>query len=309
MVSVISHRLESKRIFSMKAVYLRVRTVLGRIPLVQTLYSRLIKYYASSREINELTSLIKENKIVLLHPYFQMDKNSAVTYEIVRLVVRDFLKVFRTVRLCKNAIKCNHLSGGVVLHRYPLALLKIPSTHEEYLNLVGKKIRSDIRKAEKYGYEIKEFTWNDHLDDIYNINTSKDVRSGGAMKGWYTKPVKPRNHNEEQQRYLKYYGVFKEGVLCAYLHLVLCGDYAFVKHFIGHAAHMKYGIMNALLSYAVREYVGNPQIRWFSYGTDSFFKKQAGFKRYATFIDLEGDQELLAYSRNVRARSWNGVLV
>ena len=275
---------------------------------MQSLYARLSKYYASSREINELSILIKEGKFILLHPYLQMDKNSVIIHEILDLVIRDYLEVFRTVKFRNNAKGCNSIPAGVALFRRPLSMLKIPSTHNEYLKLVGDKTRNMIRKAEKQGYEIKKFIWNNHLDDIYNINTSKDVRSSGKMHGWYTEPVKPRNHNEEEQRYLKYYGVFKEGVLCAYLHIVLCGDYAFFKHFIGHAAHIKYGIMNALLSYAVREYVGNPQIRWFNYGTDSLFKKHAGFKEYATFIDLEGDQELLTYSRNVRARSWNDVL-
>jgi hypothetical protein len=294
----------------MKAVYLRVRTILGRIPLAQSLYSKLSKYYARSGEINELSSLIKENKIVLLHPYFQMDKNSEVTNEIVHLVVRDHLTVFGTVKHGKNNKIYGNFSDAIVLLRYPLAMLKIPASHEEYLKLVGDKTRNMIRKSEKYGYEIKEFIWNNHLDDIYCINTSKEERSSGVMHGWYTGPVKPRNHNEEEQRYLKYYGVFKEGKLCAYLHIVICGDHAFFKHFIGHAEHMNYGIMNALLSWTVRTYIGNSQIRWFNYGkgAESSFKKHAGFKGYATFIDLEGEQELLKFSQHVQARSWNKVI-
>src|SRR5208337_3108174 len=72
---------------------------------------------------------------------------------------------------------------------YPLALLRIPSTHGEYLKEIGPKTRNMIRKAEQKGYEFKEFNWNDHLDEIYEINISKDARQSESMRGWYREPV------------------------------------------------------------------------------------------------------------------------
>ena len=130
------------------------------------------------------------------------------------------------------------------------------------------------------------------------------------MRGWYREPVQPRHHTKEEQQYRKYYGAFKDGKLWAYLYIVLCGDFVAVKHILGHAQHLTYGIMNGLISWTVKEYIGNSQIRWLNYwdlvyessplGT---FKRHAGFQRYATFLDLESDQDLLKYSEHtVRMR-------
>jgi hypothetical protein len=153
--------------------------------------------------------------------------------------------------------------------------------------------------------------WNDHLDEIYEINTSKEVRLGEPMRGWYREPVQPRNHSKEELQYRKYYGAFKDGKLYAYLHIVLCGDFAFFRHFIGHAQHLTYGIMNGLLSWTVREYTGNSKIRWLKYGEHSTasssihsFRKHSGFQGYAILLDLDGDQELLKYSAQKVRTIW-----
>jgi hypothetical protein len=193
-----------------------------------------------------------------------------------------------------------------------LAILRIPLSHEEYLQAVGAKTRNMIRKAEKQRYEFREFDWDKHMDDIYDINTSKEVRSAGPMHGWYIKPVQPRHHSEEEQCYWKYYGIFKDDRLRAYLNLIQCGDFAFFKHFIGHADHLKHGIMNYLLSCTVQEYVANPHIEWLNYGwvstVDSSsssvmnFKKHAGFEAKAALFDLENRLELLKYSKRLWAR-------
>ena len=106
--------------------------------------------------------------------------------------------------------------------------------------------------------------------------------------------------------------IVKEGKLYAYLHAVLCGDFAFFRHFLGHARHLPNGIMYGLVSWTVREYVGNLQIRWLKYGelskepsTMHQFRKTAGYQGYATFLDLEGDQELLHYAAEKARTIWH----
>jgi hypothetical protein len=195
-----------------------------------------------------------------------------------------------------------------VLLRYPLALLTIPSAYEVFLKAVGAKTRNRIRKAEKLGYEFREFEWDSHLDEIFDINNSKELRAAGPMQGWYCEQVKPRHHSEEEQCCLKYYGLFKDDRLWAYCHLVLCGDFVFVKHFIGHANHLKNGIMNYLISSMVRQYLYHSHVQWMNYGIFPAwsregtidFRKHAGFEAYAVFLDLEEDRELLKYSKHVR---------
>jgi hypothetical protein len=285
----------------------QVKGILKRIPGTQSLNRIRHKII----RIRELSNLIKENRIVVLHPYSRMGNDEALTREIVHDVVKDLIKVYGTVNLGRTTAATIESPAGAILLYAPLALLRIPSSHEEYLAQVGCKTRNMIRKAERQGYKFKEFVWNDHLDEIYEINTSKEVRQSEPMRGWYREPVQPRYHSNEELQYRKYYGAFKDGILYAYLHVVLCGDFAFFRHFLGHAQHLKYGLMNGLISYTVREYTGNSQIQWLKYGelsTESSsmhsFRKHAGFQGYAILLDLDGDQELLKYSEHKIRTIW-----
>jgi hypothetical protein len=263
--------------------------------------------------IRELSNLVKENRIVVLHPYSGMGNDETLTHEIVHDVVKDFFDVYGTVRLARATAAAIETPTGAILLYAPLALLRIPSSYEEYLGQIGYGGRRKIRKAEREGYEFKEFVWNDHLDEIYEINTSKEVRQSESMRGWYREPVQPRHHSNDELQYRKYYGGFKDGKLCAYLHIVLCGDFAFFRHFLGHAQHLPYGIMYGLISWTVQEYIGNSQIRWLKYGelserlssTMHQFRKTGGFQEYAILLDLEGDQELLKYSKHKARTIWH----
>lgn len=285
----------------------RAKGVLKRVPGAQ----RLNGIRHDIIRIGELSSLIKENRIIVLHPYSEMEKGETLTHEIVHDVVKDLLQVYGTVRLRRTTAATIGCPAGAILLYAPLALLQIPPVHEQYLAAIGSKTRNMIRKAERQGYEFKQFVWNDHLDEIFEINTSKEMRQSAPMQGWYREPVQPRYYSEQELQYRKYFGAFKEGKLYAYLHMVLCGDFAFFRHFLGHAQHLTFGIMNGLLSWTVREYIGNSHIRWLKYGELSqtsssmhSFRKHAGFQEYATLLDLEGDRELLKYSERMVKTWW-----
>jgi hypothetical protein len=129
------------------------------------------------------------------------------------------------------------------------------------------------------------------------------------MRGWYREPVQSRHNSKEELQYRKYYGAFKDGKLYAYFHLYICGDFAIGKHIIGHAQHLKYGIMNALISWTIRECIEDSHIRWLHYGrfekgSLGQFKKHAGFQMYSILLDLEADQELLQYSKHKVRTIW-----
>jgi hypothetical protein len=280
-----------------------------RLRFAYLFYKKIRRLVVSGAEITELSSLITQNRVVVLRPYFNMNRNEKTDLEIVHEVAKVYLEVHQTVRFGRAKANAISVPQSAVLLRSPLALLKIPSSHEEYLKAIGAKTRNTIRKADKQGYEFREFDWNSHLEEIFEINTSKEVRAAGPMYGWYLESVKPRHHDESERRYRKYYGVFQDGRLRGYLHLILCGDFAFFKHFLGHGDHLRNGIMNGLISWTVREYLGHSQIKWLSYGTLSnksegssaeSFRKHAGFESYAAFLDLENDKELLKQSLNVR---------
>ncbi len=285
----------------------QLKLILKRVP--GTLALNRLRH--SIVRIRELSDLIKADRIVVLHPWAGMPMGEAVPHEIVHDVVKNLLDVHGTIRLGETAVAATDAPPGAVLLYDPFALLRIPSSYEEYLCQIGYGGRRKIRQAERQGYEFKEFIWNDHLDEIYDINTSKEVRHAGLMRGWYREPVQPRYHSKEELQYRKYYGVFKDEKLCAYLHAVLCGDFAFFRHFIGHAQHLPYAIMYGLVAWTAREYAGNSKILWLKYGglseepsTLSQFKRTAGFQGYATLLDLQGDQELLKYSKQKVRMIW-----
>ena len=293
-------------------VYSYIKKVIKRAPFFPILYKSIRKPVINTVEGSLLSQLAAQNRTVVFKPCLQMNQNE-IGRQVLRETVKDFLDHFGNVSVGKTVADRLTISEGSILLYRPLALLRIPLSHDDYLKAVGAKTRNMIRKAQKQGYKFKEFDWNNYLDDIFIINTSKDVRSAGRMHGWYVKPVKPRHHSEEEQRYWKYYGVFQGDRLWAYSNMVLCGDFAFFKYFIGHADHLKNGIMNYLLSCIVQEYVGHSHIEWLNYGymaldiskqTEMAFKKHAGFEAYATFFDLEKDPELLRYCK----ATWVGEL-
>lgn len=284
---------------------------LEQTPGINVVYKYLARIKEGIVLKNEINGLIQEGRIVTLKPYSGWDKDKKIVHEIVHDVVKDYLATYRTMKPRAKTIKNINIPVGAILLHYPLALLNIPTAHEQYLKLVGIKTRNMIRKAEKQGYEFKEFVWNEHLEEIYNINTSKEVRQSSPMRGWYRELVKPRYFTTEELQYRKFYGAFKDGKLYAYLHLVLCGDFGYFRHFLGHAEHLTNGIMNGLISWTVKEYCGNSQIQWLSYGiltqqniSMHLFRRHAGFQEYATFLDLNDDLELIEFSRKARFIQW-----
>jgi hypothetical protein len=249
---------------------------------VAALRTRLAQYRRSRALRAEVESLIARQEAAVLNPLAGMDMSDPAAAAVVRDVVSDFLSVYGTMKSPKP---------GRVLLQHPLGLLEIPPSHGEYLERVGPKTRNMIRKAAKTGYEYREFRWNDHLEEIHAVNTSTEARQGRPMQGWYAQPVQPR----DESPFKHYFGAFREDRLRGYLHLVRCGDFGFFRHFLGHADHLGSGVMNGLISWTVERYAGDPVVKWLKYGalvagedTAAAFRRHAGFRPYATYLELGG---------------------
>ena len=132
------------------------------------------------------------------------------------------------------------------------------------------------------------------------------------MRGWYTEWVRPRFYPENELPFRRNFGAFKGNQLCAYLHLVIAGDNAFFRHFIGHANDLSYGIMNGLVAWTVQEFLRHETVRWLKYGelprrcSGSLysFRRHSGFAGYLTLLDLAGRPDLLAHASTVESRLW-----
>lgn len=139
------------------------------------------------------------------------------------------------------------------------------------------------RKATKLGYYTKPFNWKMFIPDIHDVNTSKEVRSGGVMRGSYLREIEdmggaPTKLLEFRAPACKLhwtipFGVFKkvEGhkqgdvtvneKLVGYINLKRSGDIALYSMILGHGDHLRDGIM-VLLHHDV--------VRWASENADGY---------------------------------------
>lgn len=149
------------------------------------------------------------------------------------------------------------------------------------------------RKAGRAGYVFRKMNpWNS-LADIREINSSATDRQGKPMDDTYTGmdiqyPDRPSH---------LYYGVFFEEKLIAYLWLQVAGELVLVNRILGHANHLRNGIMYLLLTSAVAQvYDHLPGVRFMMYDTFPgataglrLFKKRLGFKSYKVTWTLQKD--------------------
>jgi hypothetical protein len=252
----------------------------------------------------EIAELLDDGRAVILHPYLNADGDVDMERHLEYDVLRDLIDV-HGVSKAPAAVGEEPVPKGAFLLCQPLGMLTLERSSQDYLAALGSKRRNRVKKAEKEGYAFHEFTWNDWLADIDDINRSKAQRQGGAMHGWYAHAAEPRNYTARETEYLKYYGLFRDGHLRAYCHLVQCGDFCFFKHFIGHGDDLVNGVMNALMAGVVTQYSEHSRLRWFMYGTlhkaDTpleAFAKHVGCEPYAVVMDMTGHDDLLRYAHS-----------
>jgi len=254
--------------------------------------------------VRELSALVASKKIVTFPEYESIPQDDNLVNELVREMQSEWLELYGIIKLTKNnQYNVDPNQTGCLLW-HPMALLRVPNQCMEYLNSLERDNRRKIRVAQREGYEFREFDWDAHLDDIYEINTSKEIRQGEPMRGWYRNPVQPKRLTNDELRCKKYLGGFKDGKLYAYFHFYVCGNIAVGKHYLGHAQHLKNGIMNGLMAYTVQECIRLSNISWIIYGdcqktgSLSLFKQNLGFDGYALLLDLSRDRELLEKTRS-----------
>jgi hypothetical protein len=155
-------------------------------------------------------------------------------------------------------------------HRNRLALIDVRKPNEYFHKVLDAKSRNMIRKCTKTGYTFRPFTYNNYLDAMYQINTSKEIRQGKPMSEKYRVRPEPIVKDYELCEMHKHiwWGGFKDQELLAYCNLVVLKDIAIINTILGHDKALTYGIMNGLINRLV----------WVS--------KTTGVK-YLNYLDLE----------------------
>lgn len=140
----------------------------------------------------------------------------------------------------------------------------------------GNRLR-EKKKALRLGYSTKRFAPQLWIPDMYAVDTSKDVRSGGVMRGGYIKSIEERGGYPARAwepktppcplHWSLQFGVFvaeqghRQGEietherLVAYLSLRRTGDLITYAQIIGHGSHLNDGVM-ILLHHDVVEWIG-----------------------------------------------------
>ncbi|MBB1059033.1 hypothetical protein [Marilutibacter spongiae] len=183
----------------------------------------------------------------------------------------------------------------------------------------GARIRQK-KKAIARGYYVKPFAWKLFIPDVHAANTSKEVRSGGAIRSTLTKSIDEMGGAPDRmfevafpkctRHWAMTFGVFQsepghvqgsvqvDERLGGYISLRRTGDLAVYSQILGHGEHLDNGVLTLLHHEVVKWLVDHADthakgLKYLMYGgkengTSELlrFKRQAGFTPH--FVTLVG---------------------
>lgn len=155
-------------------------------------------------------------------------------------------------------------------------------------------MRQKIRRAQRCGYHVSTFDFQDHVEDIFTVNTSKPERQGRAMAQWYRhRPpaVEPFGDQPCTRHRNDYLGVFRDGRLYAYALVLQSGEMMLFSQLIEHAEHLEDGVMNLLVYEAVSQVGAHPCYAVYHLQHNGsaglqFFKRKMGFRGHCVRWEL-----------------------
>ena len=180
---------------------------------------------------------------------------------------------------------------------------------------IGPKGRNMLRKAQKNSYCVRPIEYDEHLDEIFAINTSKKERQGRPMDAAYRRY--PQRRSAALRRLgIEYhcFGCFEQssGKLVAYAGFYRFGRLFRIDKVLGHGEHLRYGIMNLLFA----ELAGllaashpNSYLNYLTMNTLGDFKARLGFAPYNLIYLLPDEdlkESLLRAVRRSRTADWRG---
>lgn len=170
-----------------------------------------------------------------------------------------------------------------------VAMLPIVKSADEYLLSINGKNSAAYyaRKACKRGYSFSEINPNKFVDDIYQINISKEYRQGRILSDNYREKINQITIDER----VRYFGVLSSNAqLIAYAFVPHYGDVWILSKLLGHGNYLNDGIMYLLITHIILEIFKLPQEKrpkflmydtW--YGAQpgmKMFKSKFGFRPY-----------------------------
>ncbi|MEY4595333.1 MAG: hypothetical protein RIQ47_1743 [Bacteroidota bacterium] len=142
------------------------------------------------------------------------------------------------------------------------------------------------RKAVRAGYRFESIDANRYADAIHAIHHSAEARQGIPLDKNYLKKIEnyPSDHRHQ------FFGVFNNDELVAYLWIVISGQVRIMNRIMGHADHLKDGVMYLLVTSFVENLIGRREADLPLYvmydtmlgasGGLRMFKERCGFRPY-----------------------------
>ena len=171
-----------------------------------------------------------------------------------------------------------------VLRCSSMALLAIPEHVDSNTKIGARDNIQNRKKCARKGYTVRPIEYDEHLDEIYAINTSAEERGGKPMSQSY------RQYPTEYSRKLtrlgidfRAFGCFKDETLVAYLSFARYGNFLKVDKVLGHKQHLRCGVMN-LLFFRAMEILSRSHAGYYLYyktiseHTLGQFKRRLGFR-------------------------------
>lgn len=155
-------------------------------------------------------------------------------------------------------------------------------TRDEYMQeFKGRNSTGGLaKKARAKGYTVVEIDRNDYIDDIYEINTSVDVRQGRPMDASYRE--KTTSYRSEAN--YKYYGVLNAtGKLVAYGEVGFFGNFAAFNRVIG--IRNNDGIMHLMVSEIICQLIEAGGYQYLMY--DTYFGASPGLKTFKKMLGFQ----------------------
>jgi hypothetical protein len=172
--------------------------------------------------------------------------------------------------------------------KYGYAICSLPGNFSQYLKLIESSAVRNYKKALKNGFIFRRIDYNEHLEEIWAIRKSTDVRQGEMPRDLIEQkpalcddPATKTNLHD-----YPHFGVFNsDNVLVAYSGNLVAGEAILLNTVYGHAAFVSFGIVPMLIIETAKYTFENyPEVRYFGYGTffgagESMrrFKKKFGF--------------------------------
>ena len=176
-----------------------------------------------------------------------------------------------------------------------IGLLEI-TTLDVWFNIVGKKTRNMVRKAEKSGVKVNVVELSAQLvEGIWKIYNETPIRQSRAFHH-YGESLKSVGDNMAMAKKSTFIGAYLEDELIGFIQIIYGDQIAIISQILSLQEHWDKSLNNALLAKAVEICAENGN-RWLMYGrignhpSLDKFKESNGFTKYSVtrfYVPLTG---------------------